>query len=181
MTVLLRSNDAPLEVAGDGRTLEALVVPYNTPTVVDDGLGPYREAIDPKAFARVMRGLPSHVRLHLEHDGQWVGRGHRWMDSAEGLRMQFRVDDTEPGRTAIYKVKDGQVPGMSIGYIPGRSETRQSPEGPVEWRLNVKCLHHTALVPTPAYIDARVSALRSAPATSADRLEQWKTWLQQTQ
>lgn len=176
MTVLLRSVDAPLEVAGDGRTLEALICPYNSPTRVDDGLGEYLEAIDRNAFARVMRGAPSFVRLHLEHDGQWVGRGHEWVDSPEGLRMVFRVDDTEPGRTAIFKVKDGQVPGMSIGYIPGRTETRSTPDGPVQWRMTVKTLHHTALVARGAYPTARVEALRSAPAN--DRADQWRAWLE---
>jgi HK97 family phage prohead protease len=177
MTALLtRSVAAALEVVGDGRTVVGLVAPYNSPTVVDDGHGPYTEVIDRGAFAKLIgAGHARYVRLHLEHDGPWIGRGERWLDSDQGLSMAFRIDDSERGREASFKLSDEQVPGLSVAYQPGRTVTRDSREhGKVVHRQTVKCLHHVALVPQGAYPEAQVSAVRHA---SADRLSLFEAWL----
>jgi HK97 family phage prohead protease len=173
---LVRSLASPLEVVGDGRTVVGTIAPYGQVATVDDGFGAYREVIERGAFAKVMRGRPQFVRLHLEHQGEWVGRGDRWLDTDDGLAMAFRLDDTEPGRTAAYKLADGQVPGFSIGYVPGRTATRLGPDGPVEHRLSIRTLHHVALCPEGCYPEAQVTAVRSA-VPGNDRVAVWQAWL----
>lgn len=172
--VLIRSVVAPLDVVGDGRTVIGVVAPYNRVAVVNDGWGPYRESFEPGAFARVIRCRAQAVHVNLEHPGQWVGRGDRWMDSGSGLSMSMRLDDTEGGRTAAFKIRDGQLPGLSIGFVPGRTVTKMTADGPVETRMSVRAIHHVALVPEGAYDDAQVTAVRHA---SADRVALWQVWL----
>lgn len=177
--VLIRAVTAPLEVTGDGRTVIGMVAPYAAVTTVDDGFGVYRETIDRGAFAKVMRLMPANqVRVHLEHPGAWVGRGQEWRDSGDGLTMVMRLDDTENGRTAGFKLRDGQTPGLSIGFIPGRTRTRIHDDGPVEHRETIKSLHHVALCPAGAYTMAQVHAVRSAQHVAPERLLTWQQWLE---
>lgn len=159
--VLVRATVAPLEVTGDGRTVIGLVVPYGRVATVDDGFGPYRELFEPGAFAKPMKGRAQYVRVHLEHPGAWVGRGERWLDTEAGLSMALRLDDTEAGRAAAFKVRDGQTPGLSVGFVPGRTNTKMHPDGPVEHRLSVKSVHHVALVAQGAYPEAQVTDRKS--------------------
>lgn len=172
--VLIRSVVAPLDVAGDGRTVIGVVAPYDRVAVVDDGFGPYRESFDRRAFSKVITCRAQAVRVHVEHPGSWVGRGDRWMDSDRGLSMAMRLDDTEAGRTAAYKIRDGQLPGLSIGFVPGRTVTKMTADGPVETRVSIRSIHHVALVPQGAYEQAEVTAVRHA---SADRVALWQLWL----
>lgn len=172
--MLIRSVVTPLEVAGDGRTLLGTVIPYNRVAVVNDGFGAYREQFETGAFHKVIQCRAQSVRVHLEHPGQWVGRGDRWMDSPSGLAMAMRLDDTELGRIASFKIRDGQTTALSIGFTPGRTITKMTPDGPVESRVNVRALHHVALVPEGAYDEALVTAVRH---TSADRVALWQEWL----
>lgn len=173
---LLRSVASPLEVVGDGRTIIGLVCPYDKIATVNDGFGPFRETFDRGAFDRITRAKPTFVRLHLEHTGAWVGRGDRWLPSEDGLRMALRVDDTDQGRAAVYKIRDGQTPGFSIGFVPGKTMTKMHADGPVEHRMSVKALHHVAVVPQPAYADAQVASVRAC-STEAERLVAWQAWL----
>lgn len=172
--VLIRAVTTPLEVAGDGRTLLAKVAPYGKVAAVDDGFGPYLETFDRGCFARPMRARAQTVRLHLEHAGSWVGRGERWMDGPDGLAMAFRIDDTEFGRAAAFKIRDEQTPAMSVGFVPGRTITKIGPDGPVEHRVGIRSIHHVALVPQGAYEDAAVTAVRHH---STDRLALLQEWL----
>jgi HK97 family phage prohead protease len=175
--VLIRAVVSPLEVRGDGRTVTGLVCPYDQVARVNDGWGEYRECFDRGAFAKVMRGNPTFVRVHLEHPGQWVGRGECWLDSDQGLGLGMRLDDTEAGRTASFKIKDGQTKGLSIGFVPGRTRTRMHEDGPVEHRETIRTIHHVALCPQGAYNDARVTAVRSASHEPPERLLTWRQWL----
>lgn len=176
--IIIRSVPAGLDVVGDGRTVVGLVAPYGQIATVDDGFGPFRETIDAGAFAKVLRARPQFLRLHLEHVGEWVGRGDRWLDSEDGLSVAMRLDDTEAGRTAAFKIRDGQTPGLSIGFVPGRTVTRMHDDGPVEHRVTIKSLHHVALCPVGAYAEAAVTAVRSRnDRADSDRISSWQRWL----
>lgn len=176
--LLFRTVEAPVDVIGDGRTLVGLVAPYGRVAEVDDGFGPYREVIDRGAFAGVMRAEPRKIKVQLLHRGDWVGRGYQWHDGDDGLRMVLRLDDTEPGRVAAYKVRDGQTPGLSLGFLAGKSRTLVDAEGvPVVHRERIKFVDHVALCEAPAYADATVESLRSAPvARVAERVEYWRVY-----
>lgn len=176
MTVLIRALSEPLEVADDGRTVIGRIAPYGRPAVVDDrdGRGPYRELFERGCFKRPMSARAQVVKLNLLHMGPWVGRGEAWDDQPDGLSMSFRLDDTPDGNTARYKLLDGQVPALSVGFVPGITRTRQGPDGPVEHRVTVRALDHVALVPAGAHDHAVVTAVRNQ---TADRIAFWQEWL----
>lgn len=178
----LRAVDSQLSVTGDGRTVVGLLAPYNEITQVNDGFGPYYETFDPGCFARCIRGSASYLRVQLEHNGHWVGRGHAWQDGPTGLAAQLRLDDTEAGREASFKIRDGQTPGLSLAFRPSPSDpTRQHEDGrSVVHRQRVKALHHVALCQVPAYSQAQVTAVRSAPEGPPARLQYWKDWTDKT-
>ena len=173
----LRSIEQDLELTGDGRTVSGLLAPYNEKALVDDGFGPYYETFLPGCFERPLRGRASYLRVQLEHNGHWVGRGHMWRDGATGLAADMRLDDTEAGREAAFKIRDGQTPGLSLAFMPGTGFDRGTHNGlDLVKRKRVKALHHVALCQEPAYKSAQVAAVRSAPAGPPERVAYWKDW-----
>jgi len=174
----LRAVDQALELTGDGRTVTGLLAPYNEKALVDDGFGPYYETFMPGCFDRCTRGRASYLRVQLEHNGHWVGRGHAWADDMnEGLSAVMRLDDTEAGREAAFKIRDRQTPGLSLGFLPGNGYDTGTHRG-LDWvkRKRVKALHHVALCQEPAYKSALVSAVREAVPGPPERLAYWKDW-----
>lgn len=180
--VCIRSFTSDLAVEGDGRTIVGLLAPYNEPAWVNDGFGDYLEEFAPGCFERCIgHGNATYLRVQLEHDGHWVGRGQTWIDSKEGLRAELRLDATQAGQEAAYKIADGQTPGLSLGFRPYPSDRRgKLSDGRTGIRrTRVKTLHHVALCPTPAYESAKVEAIREAPEVkTAERLAYWQEWTQ---
>lgn len=177
----LRAVDSQLSVTGDGRSVTGLLAPYGQVTRVDDGFGAYWETFDPGCFDRVTRkgtGTATWLRLQLEHNGHWVGRGQAWQDGPAGLAAVMRLDDTEAGREAAFKIRDGQTPGLSLAFRPSASDpVRTHPDGrSVLHRQRVKAIHHVALCAVPAYPSAKVEAVRSAPEGPPERLAYWQQW-----
>lgn len=174
----LRAINQELALTGDGRTVTGLLAPYNEVALVDDGFGPYYETFLPGCFDRCTRARANYLRVQLEHNGHWVGRGQAWADDkAAGLSAVMRLDDTEAGREAAFKIRDGQTPGLSLAFHPGTGFTRDEHEGlDLVKRKRVKALHHVALCQYPAYKSAQVAAVRSAPAGPPERLAYWQEW-----
>jgi len=91
----------------------------------------------------------------------------------------MRLDDTEAGREAAFKIKDGQTPGLSLAFLPSLSGSRTIDHAdgkPVVHRQRVKAIHHVALCQHPAYVDAQIAAVREAPAGPPERLQYWNEW-----
>lgn len=173
----IRSCESELEVTGDGRTVTGMLAPYNQLARVNDGFGDYWETFQPGCFDRPLRGSPSYLRVQLEHNGHWVGRGNVWRDGTVGLSADLRLDNTEAGREAAFKIRDGQTPGLSLAFLPGRSPTRQIQGKKVVVREKVKAIHHVALCQQPAYTSAQVEMVRSAPPEGPpERLAYWQEW-----
>jgi uncharacterized protein len=173
----IRSYESELAVTGDGRTVTGMLAPYNEITRVDDGFGPYWETYLPGCFDRPMRGSASYLRVQLEHNGHWVGRGDVWRDGPTGLGAEMRIDNTEAGREAVFKIKDGQTPGLSLAFIPGKSPTRTIQGKEVVVREKVKTIHHVALCQQPAYRGAQVEMVRSHSYDGPpERLAYWQDW-----
>ena len=169
--LMLYRSFAPVDLDSDGRTVVGLAAPYGEVGIANDGAGPFRETFDPGAFRSVAERWPARrCKVQLEHPerasmGAWVGRGQEWRDEPEGLRVVLRLDDTEAGRVAAFKIRDGQTPAMSIAFVPGPSATRWHPDiaADVVHRQAVRAISHVALVPAGAYGSAQVEALRSSP------------------
>ena len=79
---------------------------------------------------------------------------------------------TERGDHMLQLVADGDYRGVSVGFIPGRSETVDG----VVTRTHIRQLPHVALVPEPAYTGAAVLAVRDKRQAAA-REREWWTWI----
>jgi len=173
----IRSTEQDLQLTGDGRTVTGILAPYNEVARVDDGFGPYLEMFEPGCFDRCLRGKPSYLRVQLEHNGHWVGRGDVWRDGPDGLGADLRLDNTEAGREAAFKIRDGQTPGLSLAFIPGTSPTIRRSGKEIVARRRIKAIHHVALCMVPAYRGAQVAAVREAPREGPpERLAYWQQW-----
>lgn len=147
----------------DGRTLELACVPFDAPAWVDDGDGPYREVFRRGAFSHITRAA-NRVELRYAHrqDGAPYGFGMELREDADYLRGVFRVAPSEDGDRLLGLVRDDQLQGVSVGYLPGVDRDGGDADGPLVERVRVKRLAEVSLTPSPAYEDARVLALREA-------------------
>ena len=156
-------------VEGDGRTIEARIVPYNTPTQVVDspangGTGvPYLERWLPGVFDKQAKALDKiKVLLNFEHGrgiGNVVGHAVALREDPDALYGTFRVHPGPDGDKALHMVNEGVLTGLSVEALPRRSN--RTSDGIVE---RVKAtLENVALVRRGAYEDALVLAVREAP------------------
>jgi hypothetical protein len=145
------------EMSGaEGRILEGLCVPYNTPARVQDPGGPpYDEVFAPGSFARALKA-PNRVHLRFEHrDGltDRIGRALELREAAEGLWGSFQVVGGMIGDHALALVDEGMVSGFSVGFVPlGRSRKNEAGQ-----LVRTRChLADVSLVPEPAYAGTEV-------------------------
>lgn len=160
---LVRSYEAEV-AAGDGRTLDLRVIPYNVVAVVADppDFRPYREAFLPGAFER-QAAAPDRVRmwLNFEHDQGLrgiVGHGVELADSRHDLRGSFRVHENPDGDKALQLVGEKLLTGVSVEFHALRSRIVDGVTQRV--RAHIK---NVSLCRTPAYAGAEVLAVREQP------------------
>jgi HK97 family phage prohead protease len=161
---IIRTFPASLVEHADGRTIEALVVPYNVPTVLSDNGGPrYEETWRYGAFEEQIRAADgAKVFVNVEHEqgiGGIVGHGIQLREEHNGLHGVFELHESEDGRKALHLVRDGLLTGLSLEALALRSIRR----GEAVERLKAQ-LDAVALTRRPAYKDARVLAVRGHPS-----------------
>jgi HK97 family phage prohead protease len=160
---ILRTFPASLVARADGRTLEAIVVPYNVPTILSDNGGPrYEETWRYGAFDEQIRapGGPK-VLVNVEHEQGIrgvVGHGIQLCEKQSGLHGVFELHESEDGRKALHLVRAGLLTGLSLEAIAQRSIRSGEAVERVKARLDA-----VALTRHPAYKDARVLAVRERP------------------
>jgi HK97 family phage prohead protease len=158
--VLIR--EVPLELAeGDGRTLEARIIPYGESATICD---PPDYVVEQERFApgaldkqinaahRVKVWLST---LHEQGLRGIVGHGETLEDREDGIYATFRVHENPDGDKALQMVRDGLLPALSVEFKALQSVKRA---GFVE-RVRAH-LHAVSLVPVGAYKGAEVIALR---------------------
>jgi HK97 family phage prohead protease len=161
---IVRTFPASLIEPSDGRTLEALVVPYNVPTVLSDNGGPrYEETWRYGAFEEQIRAADgAKVFVNVEHEqgiGGVVGHGIQLREEQNGLHGVFELHESEDGRKALHLVRAGLLTGLSLEALALRSIRRGEAVERVKARLDA-----VALTRRPAYRDARVLAVRGHPS-----------------
>jgi len=162
---VVRFSRTAFDVKTAQRIVEGLAIPYGVAEEVTDdwGLSSYLEEWDQGVFARyTVPANMGRVQLNFMHDdspSSWVGRTVSLVESSEGLVGRWRVDASPMGDTVLFKLGDGQLPGLSISAIPERSSTI----GGVVHR-EIARLRHVALVDEPAFSGALVSAVRKRHA-----------------
>lgn len=154
--------------AGDGRTLETRIVPYNIPTLVSDGGPTYQEMFLPGAFNRQL-GAANRVFLNFEHQqglGGMIGHGTGLDDRADALYGTFKVKSGSDGDTALEFVREGVLTGLSVEFRPEKTKNVDGVQQRVAARLD-----KVSLCRFPAYEDAQVLAVRTEPPPPATNPE----------
>lgn len=164
---LLARSLETVEIQADGRNVEMLCAPWDSPaTVVDpppmgDGI-PYQEEFARGAFAGATKA-PNRVFLEFEH---WhpglsgiIGHGAQFEERDDALYGRFRVTKHADGDKALALIEEGVLQGASVFYAPLRSARTAAG---VMRRLRCH-LDRVSLCREGAYTEAKVLAVRSAP------------------
>lgn len=154
-------------VEGDGRTIEARIVPYNTDTQVVDspangGTGvPYLERWVPGAFEKQV-GAAHRVWLNVEHEPGFravVGHATVLREEPDALYGVFRIEPGVDGDKALHMVNEGVLTGLSIEAIPRSNRTVNGVVQRLKATLDKVSLVREGLA---AYQAAQVLAVREA-------------------
>jgi HK97 family phage prohead protease len=155
--------------AGDGRTINVRVVPFNEVADVADppDFKPYKEQFMPGAFAR-NEPHAHRIRLRSDHnalDGNGsrkpgvsgiVGTGVKLTQTDGGYEGEFKFLDTPDAMTARELVLNGGYDGVSAEFLPIKSV--RTGDGVVQ--RQVAHLDSVALATGPAYSNAQILSLR---------------------
>jgi len=151
------------------RTIELIVMPYES-----EGTASYRGRMITEICSRgAYAGVEQRTRQIKVNRGHLtdmaVGRTIALHPSRqEGLVAELRISRTELGEETLILADDGVLDASaSFGLLRDKQTGRVVPNAEV-WetrdrrRLNHLFLDHIAMVPDPAYPDARVLAVRSS-------------------
>ena len=169
-----------VDVSFAERTIELIVIPYDTPTLVGYQGRMVHETINRGAFDGIERRA-NRVRVNREHERmQTIGRAVKFHPSRqEGLVSEVKIAKTPLGDETLELAADGCL-DASAGFAPM--------PGGIQWqersayRISKAWLGHIALTSEPAYEGARVLAVRSAPVETpaplvTPNLDQWRAML----
>lgn len=163
----------------DGRTISGLVVPYEIPTLVNDGdgKGNYVEVMRSGVFAKSIQEAGGRILLNELHNerSQPLAMASAFREAPNGLYGDFPLLNTSAGNDALELVRQDIYVGFSVGFAPLRNTKRS--DGSVE-RTEAKLLH-VALVPKPAYSEAKVLALREENTTQGPSIADLRAELEE--
>ena len=146
------------------RTIELVVMPYDTPIGVMYAGRPVQETIARGAFDGIQRRAKSRrpVPVNVDHEERvpsTIGKAVALHPNRpEGLVAEIRIARTPLGDDTLALAAEGDI-GASAGFMPM--------EDGLEWRgrdaytVTRAYLKHIAMTPDPAYEDARVLAVRN--------------------
>jgi len=161
------------------RTIEVVVMPYETEALVPYQGRMVRETIARGAFDGIERRA-NRVRVNRDHQAErTVGRAVAFHPSrTEGLVAQVRIAATDLGDETLTLADDG-ILDASAAFRP---MTPLQWEGRSKYRVDKAWLGHIAMTPDPAYVDARVLSVRAAAAadgkgSATPNLDEARSWL----
>jgi HK97 family phage prohead protease len=152
--------------------IRGLAVPYGKFT----SIGWFMESFAAGSLGKSIREAARDLPLNLFHDGRSfpIGAADSWDEADSGLTGTWRIDRSETAQNAARLADDGLLTGLSIEFMPIRSEWEILPYD--EWdpsigpdgmdkvtRLEAR-LCAVGLVQSPAYVKAGVDLVRSADA-----------------
>lgn len=156
----------PIGVSFPNRTIELIVMPYETEALVEiDGRMVF-ESVARGAFAGLERRA-NRVRVNRDHDlKRTIGRAVAFHPSRdEGLVAELKIARTDLGDETLTLADEG-ILDASAGYLP-MPGGEQWERGRTRVRMTKCWLGHIAMTPDPAYESARVLAVRNAAAAPA--------------
>lgn len=154
------------EVSFPKRTIDLVVMPYESETMVEFQGRLVREVVSRGAFTGIDRRA-NRVKVNRDHDvTKVVGRAVAFHPDAEqGLVAECRIAQTPLGDETL-QLADEEILDASAGFAPMEQRWEER-----SLRRIVKAfLSHIALTPDPAYPDAKVLAVRTRPETPAGPL-----------
>jgi phage head maturation protease len=157
------------------RMIELIVMPYESPTVINDRGRTFEEIVSRTAFQGVEERT-SQIKLNLDHrreTASTVGRAVALHPSRhEGLVAEVKIFKSHPMGDATLELASEESLGASAGFtLLMDKQTGKAKQDAEVWetttrrRLNHLFLDHIAMTPDPAYTDAKVLAVRTAPVT----------------
>ena len=159
--ILRREVELRVAADGDGRTIEARLVPYNETATVSDGLEPYEERFIPGAFKAQMRAahrIKAFLNFrHRQSLQDVIGHATKIFDQPDGLYGELRVLEGPDGDKALALMSAGVLDRLSIEFEPKKTRV----VGGVVERVTARLLG-VALVPQGAYANAQVLAVRES-------------------
>lgn len=170
----VRTFDVELRAVTEGRTIEGLAAPFNSPAEIRDAYGSYSETILPGAFTRTIQERAGKIKLLASHDRQSFPLGNipRLYEDDLGLRMEAQVANTTAGNDALTLIREGVATGLSIGFNVVRQEWDEDYTARTISEIR---LAEISLVAEPAYAAAGVTGVRmidgTDPSDLADALE----------
>lgn len=139
------------------RTITGVVAPYDEVSYLTPNPG--GERVIRGAFTRSLRGRESKVPLFRNHDHTYVmGRSIAFTESPSGLTGRFRINTGRLGDELFKEVRDGYLPGLSVGFRP--LDARRGTDGVREVRD--ADLIEVSMVGVPAYSGAELISVRRA-------------------
>jgi HK97 family phage prohead protease len=159
------------EVDVVGRRLEGLALRWdNLYKVTDDGGKTwYEEGFRRGSCEDSIRSRRNTFESRSDHRDERIGLV-AFTEADEGLAFIVRLDSTDEGDRELDLLRSERHRGVSIRYTPMRNTPRS---GPPWWRAKVE-LRELSLTDQAQYHDARVMAIRSHEAVSADRPTRWE-------
>lgn len=146
------------------RIIELIAVPYDKP-----GLAPWRGEVWEERFMRGsfdgIEKRPGRVKANRDHDlTRLVGKAVKfWPAREEGLVSAIKISQTVLGDETLALAAD-EVLSPSIGFAAlGRDHVLD--RRAMTRHINRAFLDHIALVPDPAYQDAKVVSVRDSSIT----------------
>jgi phage head maturation protease len=158
------------------RIVEMVAVPYDESAVVEYRGELWDESFAPGSFEGIEnRKEPNLVRVNRDHDHtRTVGKVIRFdTASQEGLVGEVRIAKTTLGDETL-ALADEDMLSLSAGFgVRGRDQVldRSVRDGLPRRRILRAFMDHLAFVEQPAYVGARVLAVRSGEAPTAADLE----------
>lgn len=127
------------------------------------GIDAYGDTIDPKAYEKTLVTRSRPVRMRWNHYGPVIGLWKTMYTDDKGLFVEGQLTPGHSVAVDVYaSLKHGSVSGMSIGYIPTKSE--QLSDG--RRLLKEIDLIEISVVEEPADLNALVGSIKSAIETA---------------
>ena len=160
------------------RTIDLIVIPYEREALVGWEGRMVTETIDRGAFAGIERRA-NRVRVNRDHNlERTIGRASRFDPCHEtGLMARLKIARTPLGDETLELADDGCL-DASAGFLPMPGGMHWQDRS--SYHVSKAWLGHVALLPEPAYEDARVLAVRSqavVPASGTPNLDTVRGWI----
>lgn len=150
----------------ESRTIEGLVLPYNTwARKLGVELRFERGALQ---FSDLSR-----VKLILEdHHGKAVGYAVKATDTAQGMRAKFKIGRGADGDEALLKAEDKVLDGFSVGVdFDASVDAVPDPKRKTAWLVRRADWRETTLTAQPAFDDARLTTVTASATGGATQMD----------